>query len=175
MQRLANFKIPSGLWIRPITALYCLILIAGCAPALSQQVRDQITYTGPFSSLQSDPQQYQGEIVMLGGRVISSSTSSDGSEIMVLQTRLDYRNRPKTMDHSEGRFLAVSPEFLDPVMYRKGVWITLAGEVTGSSVRTIDAVQYRFPLIDIMEISIWQPQGYNSPLIHIGVGVGKTF
>jgi outer membrane lipoprotein len=150
-------------------------LAAGCAPSISQQTRNQITYTGSFTSLQADPEGHAGEIIMLGGRILSTSTSAEGSEIMVLQTRLGFNHRPKPADQSEGRFLAVSDEFLDPALYRKGVWITLAGKVVGSSLRPIDDVQYRFPQIDVMEIRLWPPQGQSSPQFHIGIGLGTTF
>jgi hypothetical protein len=60
------------------------MLVIGCATGISQQSRSKVTYTGTFLQLQKTPDVYDGEVIMLGGKILETNVSSALSELTVL-------------------------------------------------------------------------------------------
>jgi outer membrane lipoprotein len=155
-----------------------IVLLAGitaCAPGISKQVRSQVTFTEPFSQLQQDPQRFEGEMAMLGGRIIETRSLDSGTELVVLQLALDGSDRPRDTDQSQGRFLVQTDQFLDPAIYAPGTLITAAGRIKGSDQREIGQMRYSYPIVHLEEIRKWPPSVNTSPRFHFGVGVGTRF
>jgi outer membrane lipoprotein len=120
-----------------------------------------------------DPDAHKGSIVILGGIIISSRSTEEGTYIEVLQNPLDSRDRPKDTDVSDGRFIIFSESYLDPAIYSKGRAVTVAGEVLGKMIRPLDDIEYPYTLIRSKEIHIVEPGG-KTP-VFFSIGVGTTF
>lgn len=148
--------------------------LVGCG-GLSRQAREQIDYTGGFESLQADPDRHIGATALLGGRVIATTPSDSGTEIVALQLPLGSNDRPQDGDNSQGRFILRTPQFIDPALYPKDTLISVVAKLTGSEQRKIGEMDYRYPVLSIVEIKKWPPPDTTGPRIHFGIGVGKTF
>ena len=155
--------------------MFIVLLTGGCATGISQEVRSQVTYLGSFSELRANIDQYGGEVVMLGGKVIETQGSPTGSEISVLQLALDRRGRPKDVNQSEGRYLIRSGQFFDPAVYERGALLTVVGTLRGSEVRPVGGFQYHYPIVEAIEVKPWPREQSTSPRFHFGVGVGTSF
>lgn len=155
----------------------CLLLVLlGCASGVSKQARSLVTYQGSFAALQEAVDQYKGETVMLGGKVLRTDASQSSSEIAVLHLPLDRSNRPKDSDSSEGRFLIRSDQFLDPAIYQQGRPVTAVGRLAGKKVRSIGGFEYAYPVVEAIEIKPWPwPRERTSPSVHFGIGIGTWF
>ena len=71
---------------------------------------------------------------MLGGEVLSAKRLAEGTRLEVLQLPLDDAQQPAlTRTDSQGRFLAIEKEFLDPAMFPQNTRVTIVGEVTGTT------------------------------------------
>ena len=148
----------------------------GCVSGVSQASRAMVTYQGSFPVLQGAPEQYRGQIAKLGGRIVETSPSAAGTEIMVLQMPLGTSDKPAIDKPSEGRFLISSPEFLDPAAYPKLALITVVGEVTGQTVRPVGEYAYTLPVLRPIEIKQWSSGdwgGGGGPAVHMGIGTGS--
>jgi outer membrane lipoprotein len=152
-----------------------IVLVAACTKGISKQARSQVTYTGDFSELQRNPDDYNDEIVLLGGKIIDAKANANSSEIVVLQLPLGGGDRPQVGDQSKGRFLIRSKQLLDPALYRKGTAITAVGRLVGNETRTIDEFKYNYPVIEPMEVKLWSENRYGGPSVHFGFGVLKSF
>jgi outer membrane lipoprotein len=159
-----------------IATAFCqtLILVA-CAGGISKEARSQITYFGSFKEVQQAPQKYRGETVMWGGKVIQTQAKDSATELVVLHLGLGSGDRPRDNDQSQGRFLVRSDRFLDPAIYPHGTLITVVGPVKGTEVRTIGEMEYRYPVMDVIEIKKWQHSADSSPRFHFGIGIGTHF
>jgi len=160
---------------RPIIAA---LVVAGClgCSGISNQAREQVTYSGSFAQLQANPDQYAGATALLGGKIIQTTPLEKGStELVVLQLPLGSSDRPQSDDQSQGRFIVRATEFLDPALYASGTLITVVGRMTGSQERTIGEMLYRYPVLSLVEIKRWPEPDTSAPRFHIGIGVGKTF
>ena len=140
--------------------LLALVLPAGlglsaCAPAISQKLRDEAGIPVPFQDLLVHPETYQGRVVVLGGYILETLNEPRGSVLTVLQTPLDFQDKPKARDLSEGRFLVAADRFLDPEVYAKNLRITVGGRVTGVQELSVGGAIYRYPVIDARELHLW--------------------
>jgi outer membrane lipoprotein len=144
--------------------------MTACAPTFSKEIMEQVDRTISFRDLVKAPERYQGKWVMLGGVIIETRNSAQGSTVEVLQTPLDRQGRPRETDETAGRFIVESPEFLDAAVYQPGKRISLVGQVRGQEVRPLGEMNYRYPVISSKELRLWE-QG-TSPRVSFGFGVG---
>jgi outer membrane lipoprotein len=131
------------------------LLGAGCSHALSPAVRQQIDTTLSLTQLRTSPEAYKDRIVMLGGEILSTSNLPEGTLLEVLQKPLDATDRPLATDRTEGRFMALCEEYLDPAIYSKGRLVTLAGRVLGTRTNTVGEIPYVYPLLACLEVYLW--------------------
>jgi len=149
--------------------------LAGCVSGMSDSSRAMVTYQGAFPQLQAAPDQYRGQVAMLGGRIVETTPSASGTEIVVLQLPLAARDKPALDQATQGRFLISSPEFLDPAVYRKLTLITVVGEVTGQVERPVGDYPYKLPVLRPIEIKQWSSNDWSGggPAVQVGVGAGS--
>ena len=145
--------------------LYLLLAVVGmslpsCAPAISQQLRDEAGTPPPFQDLTAHPQEYQGRVVILGGYILDLQNEPRATVVTILQAPLDFENKPKSRDLSQGRFLITSDRFLDPEVYAKDRRLTVGGRVIGVREQSVGGTTYRYPIIDAQELHLWPKEVY---------------
>ena len=145
-----------------------LLILSSCAESAHQLKRNtlhidvppelekQIDASVNFVDLQAAPANYVGRVVMVGGVVIRAKRTKDQTEIEVLQLPTEG-GAPSTTERlrSEGRFLAVREEFLDPASVPPSTPITVIGVVSGSTTRPLDETDYTYPILDIKHLVDW--------------------
>jgi len=99
---------------------------------------------------------YRGSKVMWGGRIIRCENKKEGTLFEVLQLPLGVEGRPKDVDESQGRFLALYDGFLDCVIYCPGREITLVGEVRGLQRGKLGEMEYVYPVVRAKKIHLWK-------------------
>lgn len=124
----------------------------GIPPELEQQVDRSVT----FAALKESADRYVGRIVAVGGIVLTAKRTKEQTEIEILQLpnkagELSAKDRAR----SEGRFLAVREEFLDPASVPAGMPITVIGAVKGSITRQLDEIEYAYPVLEIKHLIDW--------------------
>ncbi len=160
-----------------LTLLFAAALMlsaAGCARPFPSRITDQVDRRITYADLSKDPEGYKGKWVMFGGVIAGSRTEKDGRTYLeVVQKPVDREGRPYyRTDESGGRFMAVSNEFMDPAIYRRGRMITVVGEVVGQSIKPLDQLTYRYPVLAVQALHLWEPSYDYGPRYSIGVGVG---
>lgn len=144
--------------------LASFLLLTGCAHVISEESRNMVDASIQFQGLRADPDSYVGKYVMLGGTVAGVQNDKDGSQLEVVQSPLDSDELPEEVSHSSGgRFLAITPRFLDPVVYKTGRRVTVVGQVQGKKVLPIDRIEYTYPVISIREIHVWSKSELEPP------------
>ncbi|MGH7979546.1 MAG: Slp family lipoprotein, partial [Limisphaerales bacterium] len=59
-----------------------------------------------------------------------------------------------------GRFIAVSPEFLDPDMFPENGLITVAGQLDGVRTELLNNAPYPYPVLQMEDTHVWPPEEY---------------
>ncbi len=124
----------------------------GIPPELEKQVDTSVT----FADLKAATETYMGRIVTVGGIVLAAKRTKEWTEIEILQLPTKG-GEVSTKDRlrSEGRFIAVREEFLDPASVPAGTPITIIGAVRGSARRLLDESEYTYPVLEIRHLIDW--------------------
>lgn len=137
--------------------LFALIaLLGGCAHVMSEAGLKGVDQLLKYSAVKENPELLVGKQVLVGG-IISGIRSSD-DVIMLEVTQLELLNNgvPDETSPSGGRFLAISSELIDPVIYRPGTFVTIIGEIRGKQIQKLESVDYPYPLISIKELRMFR-------------------
>lgn len=159
---------------RSILFFSITFFIVACAHLVSKEIRYQSDESIDHSLLFTNPDDYKGKIVILGGIIASSKNTQEGTYIEVVQQPLDYRGRPIPSDKPLGRFIVLHEGFLDTAIYSRKEIITVAGEVIGKTVHPVGEINYSFLLIKSKELHLLKP-GYKDFSVHIGIGIWHRF
>jgi len=135
-----------------------LLLLSGCAttgvipPSLYQQLDRSLT----FAQLKDSPDSYRGRLIVAGGEVLDAKLLKQGTRLVVLQLPLlDSQEPGLDRTASQGRFLAIQKEFLDPATLPEGTRVTIVGEVTGATTLPLDETDYAYPTLEIKHLKVW--------------------
>jgi outer membrane lipoprotein len=133
---------------------------AGCASSpfpetLTRSVNRSVT----LAQIRVDATAYTGARVIVGGEILATTPKAGETEIEVLSRSLDGGDAPERSDRSPGRFLARTPEFLDPAIYSRGRRITVLGTVAGIDERPVGELPYAYPIIAAERIKLWPKEG----------------
>ena len=143
--------------------LFFFILLTGCAHVISKDLRASADPSLTFRQVHQNSNTYKGKFVVWGGEIIETVNQKDGTtQIEILQRPLGWRGEPKETQVSEGRFLILADQYLDPYVYRKGREITVAGEILGEKIKSLGEMDYRYPLLSSKQIYLW-PEYYYYP------------
>ncbi|MGE5311574.1 MAG: Slp family lipoprotein, partial [Nitrospirota bacterium] len=111
--------------------IFALLPNIACATGISRQLLDEAGIPILFEDLLSSPREYRGRVVVLGGYILEIQNEPGGSVLTVIQAPLDWRNKPKSRDLSQGRFFVTTRKFIDPEVYVKDRQLTVGGLVVG--------------------------------------------
>lgn len=148
--------------------IYGTVMLSACAESIHQVQRDtellgiplgleqEIDAGVSFADLKRAPSEYIGRTVMVGGTVIRAKRTEAETEVEVLQLPTE-KDGPLSDDRlrSEGRFLAVREQFLDPASLPQGTPITVIGTVKGETTRPLDESDYTYPVLEVKHIIDW--------------------
>jgi outer membrane lipoprotein len=99
-------------------------------------------------------------VFILGGIISETKNSDQGTEIEIVQSPLDRYGYFINRDLSEGRFIVSSSRMLDPLIYKEGRYITVAGRLTGTRTQMLGDLEYSYPLIESRELFLWKEERY---------------
>ncbi len=141
--------------------------VVSCAPVLDRQLMKEGQRNVSLDELRANPDAYKGHLYILGGLIVETRVREQGSEIEVLSIPVDSYGYLEQGERSRGRFLAVYPKdkaLLDPLIYKKGREIALAGNFRDLRKGKIDEMEYTYPVFEIREIHLFEePLPYYSP------------
>ena len=130
----------------------------------------------PFLQVKATPDSFKGHAVTFGGKVLSARRQKDSTRIEILQLPLDRSMRPGyDLTQSQGRFLAIQQEFLDPATLPPGTRVTITGEVSGSVSLPLDETDYTYPVISIKQVQVWAASEDLAPRIRPYMGLGPSW
>jgi outer membrane lipoprotein len=129
----------------------------GCTYPIAKQYRLEAAKDVTVDKVQNEPEEYKGLIVIWGGIILHTTNNAEGSELTILQMPLDRAGLPRSPADSAGRFLARTPRFLDPEVWRRGRRVILAGKVEGVESEPLGSTTYAYPVVEIQQIHLWLP------------------
>lgn len=146
-----------------LIAIICLFLIS-CAPVLTRNVMQTGIYDARFSELREFPVLNKGKLFILGGIIVKTTLTKEGSLIEAIYVPVNSLGYLKSYGTSNERFLALyrGTAILDPIIYDEKREITVAGEFIETRKGIIGEMDYIYPLFEIKEIYLWEE--YEEPV-----------
>jgi outer membrane lipoprotein len=137
-----------------------------CAHVISKESLTGATSDVQFASILKNTEAHLNNTFVFGGIISETTLTGDGSEIEVVQTPLDRFGAIIDRDISEGRFIVKASKKLDPLIYKEGREITIAGRLTGSRKKMLGDVEYKYPVFESKEIYLWREDRYYAPYLY---------
>lgn len=163
-------------FLRQSALCVSLLILAACAPAPIYKPSSTTVAVAPNMVAQS-PQQYSNADVIWGGRIVEVRNFPDHSEIEIAAYPLDSSQRPKVDNGGGwGRFIAVTPGYVESFDYPNGALMTLFGRLNGTHTGTVGEAAYVFPLVSVTQAHVWTAaelqNGHSNVSFGLGIGVG---
>lgn len=165
--------------VHALVWLFVTLLPVGCASNSNGYGSTETEASAiSFQQLKGSPDTYRGQSVTFGGEVLTAKRLKDGTRIEVLQLPLTQKGEPAAdLTQSEGRFIAMQRQFLDPATIPPGTRLTVTGDVSGTTTLPLDETDYTYPVLEIKSVRVWPryaeapnvryvPYGYYSPYWH---------
>ncbi len=142
----------------PLFLIVSIFLITACAPVFREEIMKQATLNPSLGELNRDPMLYEGKLYILGGTIVNTKVTKEGSLIEAVYTPVDSRGYLQDYIQSV-RFIALYPRnkgILDPLIFAKAREITIAGIYKGVRTATLDEIEYPFSYFEIVEFHLWE-------------------
>jgi len=136
--------------------MFFFLISAGCVPLISKELRRELSPDITFKDVIKDPDAHKGKTILISGIILGSRNTKEGTQIEILQKPANIDGRPKDVDDSDGRFLALYDGYLDTAIYSSGRDVAVAGEITGKRILPLGEIDYIYPLISIKEIYLFK-------------------
>jgi outer membrane lipoprotein len=143
----------------PLIILIILTTLISCAPVLRQEIIEKAILDVQFSSIRQHPDLYKGKVFILGGLIVGTKLTERGSLIEAVYISADERGYLKDVKPTNGRFLAIYPKdkgILDPLIYKGGREITIAGEFIETQTGKIGEMEYTYLVFEIKDFYLWE-------------------
>ncbi|HKN86400.1 MAG TPA: Slp family lipoprotein [Nitrospiraceae bacterium] len=143
-----------------MVAIMGVMLATGCNRyhVIPDDLKGTVNRGVNFDQVKSSPSSYQGEVIVLGGEILSAKRLEDKTLIEVLQLPLKDDLTPTTeRTESKGRFVAFDSgtEIVDPAILKEGTPVTIIGEVKPPTKGHVGESQYEFPTLAIRDMTVW--------------------
>ncbi|MEE9591737.1 MAG: Slp family lipoprotein [Thermodesulfobacteriota bacterium] len=143
--------------MRKIILIAIIILLSGCGSVISREARRGVDRSITPSMVQIEPDTYSNQKIIWGGIIISTNNLKDRSIIEVLHIPSKRTGEAGGSESPQGRFLINAIGYLDPLTYRKDMKIVVAGSIKGIVVKKLDVMEYTYPLIEPVEMHLFNP------------------
>jgi len=126
-----------------------------CTSAVPELVRNAPEGDPSLPLVMSAPERYLNARVRWGGTIAGVQNLSGESRIEIVARELSSNGEPKSLDRSEGRFIAIFKDFLDPAIYAADRNLTIVGRFTGTTVKPLGDMAYRYPQVEVLAYYLW--------------------
>ncbi len=158
-------------------SLLLLSLLGGCASDVPLVIREPLADNPSLADVQRNPETFAKRRVRWGGRIVSTKSVGNKTEVEILAIALGTDGRPEPGDVSLGRFIANSGAFFDRAIYSANREVTVYGVLENVLIRNIGEHPYTYPLVQAIQIYLWPEQRDSAsyPQFYFGFGVGGGF
>ncbi len=143
-----------------------IVISSGCVKAISKELRAQVEEGIYIEEVIKNPKAYQNKMVLWGGVIVDAKNLKEGTSFEIVQKPVNSEGRPKNVDKSGGRFLALHDGFVDVAIYSVGREVTVAGTVKEIQVKLLGEIEYSYPVISVKEIHLWPARSEKKYIVY---------
>jgi outer membrane lipoprotein len=145
------------------------LMLTACATQIPPSIREAPADNPSVEAVRANAADYRGRQVRWGGKLIATENRENATWLTVLaSSTLSKDGEPQSDHDSAGRFIAVVPEFLDPMVYAADRKVTVTGTLLRTETRPVGQFRYTYPVVEAKSWYLWPeesvaPYGYPYP------------
>lgn len=141
-------------------ATMAILGLTGCKSydVIPAQFESELATDLTYEMVRDAPDMHQGQLVAWGGMVLDGKRLQGGTRLEILQLPLTKDLHPtEERNRSKGRFLAFDNEgtITDPDAIGQGTPVTIIGRVGPEQHEVVQGVDYRYPRVDVLDMTVW--------------------
>ncbi|MCK7460469.1 Slp family lipoprotein [Idiomarina aminovorans] len=141
-----------------IYAATMALVLAGCSSVPEQIASENEDALVGYKVAKHQGEKVVGDSARWGGVIADVRNAKDHTVLEIVSFPLKRWGRPEVSDNSQGRFLAVVNDFVDPDVYKAGRSISFVGSIGQPQQGKIDEYIYTYPVIEATGYYLWQPE-----------------
>jgi outer membrane lipoprotein len=135
--------------------LLASLLLAGCAAHIPPEIKQSLPDAPTVEQVRADPSGYLSRRVRWGGMILETENRETATWLTILALPLSKDGKPRVADESPGRFIAIVPLFLEPMVYSRERLVTVTATVLRSETRKVGEFPYLYPVIEAEAHHLW--------------------
>lgn len=142
---------------QPMRLLLLLLLLPlyACTSAVPERIRSAPEGSPSLPLVINSPERYLNTQVRWGGTIANVQNLTGETHIEIVARELAADGEPRTLDSSEGRFIAIFNRFLDPAIHAIDRSLTVRGQITGTTTKQLGEMEYRYPVVKVEAYYLW--------------------
>ncbi|WP_322406101.1 Slp family lipoprotein [Idiomarina sp. PL1-037] len=148
--------------MKTIFAVLTTLVLVGCSSVPDELASDNEEALVSYKVAKHQGNEVEGEPARWGGVIADVRNAEDHTVLEVVSFPLKRWGRPEVSDNSDGRFLAVINDFVDPDVYQQGRAISFVGTIGQTQQGKIDEYVYTYPVIEATGYHLWKVEKQKS-------------
>ena len=131
------------------------LLLVACATQIPPEIKEAPADNPTLEQVRDSTGDFLSRPVRWGGVIVETENRENTTWVTVLALPLSRDGKPEVSDSSPGRFIAIVPAFLDPMVYSRDRQVTFAGTVLRSETRKVGEFPYTYVTIAADHHYLW--------------------
>ena len=144
--------------MKSIYAGIMTLVLVGCSSAPDEIASENEEALVSYKVAKHQGEKVEGQPARWGGVIADVRNAEDHTILEVVSFPLQRWARPEVSDNSQGRFLAVVNDFIDPDVYKKGRAMSFLGVIGQTQQGKIGEYVYTYPVIEASGYYLWKPE-----------------
>lgn len=132
-----------------------IIMLPACSSNIPPEIRQELDNAPNVAQVREQLDSHIEQSIRWGGVILKTDNQQSSSKLTVIGLPLSSQGRPQQSDQSEGRFIAVVDEFLEPSMFTRDRQITVTGHILRSETQKVGDFSYEYPVVAVDQYYLW--------------------
>ena len=129
--------------------------MSGCSSHIPPEISHTLNGAPSVAQVRGQTDAYISQKIRWGGVILHTENKHNTSRLTIIAFPLNDNGKPNTSDQSPGRFIAITDEFLEPLVYNRDREITVIGTLLRTETHKVDEFLYKYPVIQIDHYYLW--------------------
>ncbi|MCW9023186.1 MAG: Slp family lipoprotein [Gammaproteobacteria bacterium] len=150
-----NMKLQTYRLFSRTSLVLTALLLSACASNIPEEIKTAPPLSLELEQVRANPEASVSKQVRWGGIILETQNKKEATWLTVLVLKLNSYGQPITSDNSQGRFIAVVPQFLEPAVYARDRMITVSGKFIRIEKRQVGEFLYEHPVVQVEKHYLW--------------------
>jgi len=138
--------------------LAVIVLVSACSSHIPPEIKQPLDGSPGIAQVRHQIDFYLSKKVRWGGAILHTENKQNASELTIIAFPLSETGEPLSSDQSQGRFIAIIDEFVEPQVYSPERKITVTGQVVRAENLKVGEFLYEYPVIQVDHYYLWPPE-----------------